>query len=98
MWLMLYGYTYNTKVLIPRAKNSRDFLLKKRSDICAVKQVYTLWNNTSDSKKEEVLELLKHGNIDYIAFISSSTIKNFVDIIAIENIDKINWKLYRYIQ
>jgi len=78
------------KVLIPRAKNSRDFLVKKISDICEVKEVHTYETILDDSKKEEVLELLKHGEIDYITFTSSSTIKNFVDIIGIKNIDKIN--------
>lgn len=90
MWLMLYGYTYNTKVLIPRAKNLEIFYLKREVIYVKLKKFIHYETILDDSEKEEVLELLKHGYIEYITFISSSTIKNFVDIIGIENIDKIN--------
>ena len=78
------------KVLIPRAKNARDFLVDKISKICEVKEVHTYETVIDDSKKDEVLEMLNSGEADYITFASSSTVINFVDIIGKENIDKIN--------
>ena len=78
------------KVLIPRAKNARDFLVDKISEICEVKEVHTYQTVIDDSKKDEVLDILNSGEADYITFASSSTVTNFVDIIGKENIDKLN--------
>ena len=78
------------KVLIPRAKNARDFLVNKISEICYVKEVHTYETVLDDSKKEEVLEVLNSEEANYITFASSSTVTNFVEIIGQENIDKLN--------
>ena len=78
------------KVLIPRAKNARDFLVDKISEICEVKEVHIYQTVIDDSKKDEVLDILNSEEADYITFASSSTVTNFVDIIGKENIDKIN--------
>ena len=78
------------KVLIPRAKNARDFLVDKISEICEVKEVHIYETVLDDSKKDEVLDILNSGEADYITFASSSTVTNFVDIIGKENIDKLN--------
>ncbi len=78
------------KVLIPRAKNARDFLVNKISEICGVKEVHTYETVLDDSKKEEVLEVLNSEEANYITFASSSTVTNFVEIIGQENIDKLN--------
>ena len=78
------------KVLIPRAKNARDFLVNKINEICAVKEVHIYETVLDDSKKDEVLDILNSGEVDYITFASSSTVTNFVDIIGKENIDKLN--------
>lgn len=78
------------KVLMPRAKNARDYLVDKIGDICEIKEVYTYETVVDPTRKDEVLELLNQDNADYITFASSSTVKNFVEIIGEENIDKLN--------
>ncbi|WP_195941059.1 uroporphyrinogen-III C-methyltransferase [Romboutsia sp. 1001713B170131_170501_G6] len=78
------------KVLIPRAKNARDYLVDKIGEICEVKEVHTYETVVDSTRKDEVLELLNQNNADYITFASSSTVKNFVEIIGEENIDKLN--------
>lgn len=77
------------KVLIPRAKNARDYLVDKIGEICEVKEVHTYETVVDPTRKDEVLELLNRNNADYITFASSSTVKNFVEIIGEENIEKL---------
>lgn len=79
----------NDKVLMPRAKNARDFLVNKISEICEVKEVHTYETVVDTSKQEEVLDVLNQDDIDYITFASSSTVSNFVEIIGNENIHKL---------
>lgn len=77
------------KVLMPRAKNARDFLVDKISEICEIKEVHTYETVVDLTKKEEALNILEKEEVGYITFASSSTVKNFVEIIGNENIDKI---------
>lgn len=77
------------KVLMPRAKNARDFLVNKISEICEVKEVHTYETVVDASKQEEVLDILNQGDINYITFASSSTVSNFVEIIGNENLHKL---------
>ena len=77
------------KILMPRAKNARDYLVDKLSEICKVKEVHTYETVIDDTKKEEVLKLLNEGNIEYITFASSSTVTNFVELIGKKNINKL---------
>lgn len=77
------------KVLMPRAKNARDFLANKINEVCEVKEVHTYETIVDDSKREEVLDILNQGHIDYITFASSSTVSNFVEIIGNENLHKL---------
>lgn len=79
----------NDKVLMPRAKNARDFLVNKISEICEVKEVHTYETVVDTSKQEEVLDVLSQGDINYITFASSSTVSNFVEIIGDENLYKL---------
>jgi len=78
------------KVLIPRAKNARDFLVDKISEICHVREVHTYETVLDDSKRDEVLEILNSGEVNYITFSSSSTVTNFIRIIGNDNIYKLN--------
>ena len=78
------------KVLIPRGKNARDFLVDKISDICKITEVHTYETVLDDSKKDEIFKILNSGQVDYITFTSSSTVTNFVDLIGKDNIDKLN--------
>ena len=78
------------KVLIPRAKNARDFLVNKISKICSVKEVHIYQTVLNNINKEEILKELNSLEEKYITFTSSSTVTNFVDIIGMDNIDKLN--------
>lgn len=78
------------KILIPRAKNARDYLIDKLSEICTVKEVHTYESIIDTSKKDEILDILDNEQLDYITFASSSTVRNFVEIIGKDNLDKIN--------
>lgn len=82
--------TKEDKVLIPRAKNARDYLVDKIKGICEVKEVHTYESVIDTDMKDEVLELLEEENIDYITFASSSTVNNFIRIIGEENLDKLS--------
>ncbi|SCI43390.1 MULTISPECIES: uroporphyrinogen-III C-methyltransferase [unclassified Romboutsia] len=78
------------KILIPRAKNARDYLIDKLSEICTVKEIHTYESVIDTSKKEEILDILENEQLDYITFASSSTVRNFVEIIGKDNLDKIS--------
>ena len=78
------------KVLMPRAKNARDLLVDKIGEICEIKEVHTYETVVDETRKEEVLNILENGNVNYITFTSSSTVKNFVEIIGIENLSKLD--------
>lgn len=80
----------NDEILIPRAKNARDYLVDKLKKKCSVTEIHTYETVIDDSKKEEILEILEEENIDYITFASSSTASNFVKIINESNIHKLN--------
>lgn len=78
------------KILIPRAKNAREFLVKKLNEISNVTEVVTYESVMDDSKKEEAINVLEEGNLDYITFASSSTVTNFINLIGEENKDKLS--------
>lgn len=82
----------NDKILIPRAKNSRDFLVNKLSDKCYIKEVITYESVICNDKKNIALQVIKDEKADYITFASSSTVKNFITLIGEENIKKLNNK------
>lgn len=82
--------TSEDKILIPRAKNARDYLVDKLSEICSVSEVHTYETVIDNEMKEEILELLENESIDYITFASSSSASNFVEIIGKENVDKLD--------
>ena len=82
--------TKEDKILIPRAKNARDYLVDKLSEICTVKEIHTYESVIDTSRKENILDILDNENLDYITFASSSSVRNFVEIIGQENLEKIN--------
>ena len=82
--------TKDDKILIPRAKNARKFLVEKLNEISNVTEVITYESVMDDSKKEEAIKALEEGNLDYITFASSSTVTNFIKLIGEENIDKLS--------
>ena len=82
--------TKDDKILIPRAKNARKFLVEKLNEISNVTEVITYESVMDDSKKEEAIKVLEEGNLDYITFASSSTVTNFINLIGEENKDKLS--------
>ena len=78
------------KVLIPRTKNARDFLVNKISKICSIKEVHIYETVLNNIKKDEILKGLNSLEEKYITFTSSSTVTNFVDIIGMDNIEELN--------
>lgn len=82
----------NDKILIPRAKKARDFLINKLSEKCYIKEVITYESVIDNDKKDLVLEVIEDEEVDYITFASSSTVKNFVTLIGEENLKKLENK------
>ena len=82
----------NDKILIPRAKNARDFLISKLSEKCYVKEVITYESVIDNNKKNRALEVIEDESVDYITFASSSTVKNFITLIGKENLKKLENK------
>ena len=78
------------KILIPRAKNAREFIVEKLREKCEVKEVITYESVIDLTHKEEAIRVLEEGVIDYITFASSSSVKNFIALIGEENIEKLN--------
>lgn len=72
------------KILIPRAKESRSFLVDKLSKLCKVQElkIYETILGEGIESKEEIRRLLEKREIDYITFTSSSTVKNLVKIVG----------------
>lgn len=80
----------NDKILIPRAKNARNFIIDKLSEKCLVKEVITYESVIDYSERDKAIEAIENEDIDYITFASSSTVKNFIELIGKDNIEKLN--------
>ena len=72
------------KILLPRAKETRDFLVEELSKLAEVKEIkiYETILGEGTKKVEEVKSLLEKKEINYITFTSSSTVKNLVKILG----------------
>ena len=62
----------------------------KKNEISNVTEVITYESVMDDSKKDEAIKALEEGNLDYITFASSSTVKNFINLIGEENKSKLS--------
>ncbi len=80
----------NSRVLIPRSKNARIYVVEELSKICPVDEVQTYETVREDHATVNPLEMLEAQKIDYITFTSSTTVQFFVDKIGAEHIDAIN--------
>ncbi len=70
------------KFLLPRAKVAREILPKKIKELGGEIDVVTVYETKMpQTKKDEIIEMLKNNEIDYITFTSSSTVKNFIEMI-----------------
>jgi uroporphyrinogen III methyltransferase/synthase len=78
------------KFLLPRAKVAREILPEKIKELGGEIDVVTVYKTVlPDTNKEEVINYLKNGNIHYITFTSSSTVKNFFEMFKNEPVK--NW-------
>lgn len=84
--LLKENLTKEDKVLIPRAKEARELLVDGLKEICFVDEVKIYETLKEDSNKEDIFDILKKDNELFITFTSSSTVKNFVEIIGKENL------------
>ena len=78
------------KILLPRAKESRDFLVEELGKLAQIKEIkiYETIIGEGLEKVEEVKSLINKKEIDYITFTSSSTVKNLVKILGSADILK----------
>lgn len=77
----------NDNILIPNAKEARTYLEDNLRKMCNVEVIKTYENVVGDSKKENIIDQLKNKEIDYITFTSSSTVRNLIKIIGVDNIE-----------
>lgn len=76
-------------VLIPRAEEAREILPEQLEGFGAVVDIIPVYRTVSSEKsRAELKEILK--TIDTITFASSSTVKNFVDMLGEENLNLLN--------
>lgn len=69
------------KILFPKAEITRDVIPNELRKIgIAVDELVVYKTISEDKMPQDVLEMLKAGNIDYITFTSSSTAKNFAKL------------------
>jgi uroporphyrinogen III methyltransferase/synthase len=71
------------KILLARAKKARDVLPRELENLGARVDVVTAYQTIQPKvESSEFLALLKEGRIDAIAFTSSSTVSNFMEIFS----------------
>jgi len=88
------GDVNGKKILIPRAEKAREILPKVLEENGATVDVATAYKTIRpDSKKDEVLEAVKNGEIDFVTFTSSSTVVNFKEMFSDEEFEMIREKV-----
>ena len=66
------------RILIPRAREAREVLPEKLTEAGAAVTVLPVYETRpADQDPEEILDALRSGQIHYLTFTSSSTVKNF---------------------
>jgi len=75
-----------SKILLPIGSGSRTLLFDALSENHDVERVFIYDTVKSFSEKEVALEKLKAREVDCVTFTSSSTVKNFIEMIGSENI------------
>lgn len=80
----------NQKVLLVRSNLARDFLCQKLKEMGAfVTDLIIYKTEKSNVKTDNIVELLKNNKVDYLTFTSSSTVRNFVEILNGYNLKKL---------
>lgn len=82
--------TEKDKVLVPRAKNARPYLVRELSKICDVDEVKTYNTIKGINKAEKLIKFLKDKKDFYLTFTSPSTFNNFVEILGDDSSDILN--------
>lgn len=78
------------KILIPRAKVAREILPDKLREFGAQVDVVTAYQTIIDgSYADKIREMLEKEEIDIVTFTSSSTVKNFVEILKDVDLKKV---------
>jgi uroporphyrinogen III methyltransferase / synthase len=68
------------RVLLPRAKEAREFLPDRLREMGATVDVVPAYENVRDAgAADSIREQLQNGDLDAVTFTSSSTVKNFVE-------------------
>jgi uroporphyrinogen III methyltransferase/synthase len=80
----------DSRVLIPRSKNARIYVVEELSKICPVDEVQSYETIREDHATVDPLAMLENNEIDYITFTSSTTVEFFVEKIGAAHIDAIN--------
>ncbi|MFZ5969798.1 MAG: uroporphyrinogen-III C-methyltransferase [Bacillota bacterium] len=76
------------KVLLPRADIARELLIDELIKMGAqVDNVHVYRTVVPEQDRERLTTLLKEGNLDMITFTSSSTVRNFIQILGGENVE-----------
>lgn len=80
----------DSRVLIPRSKNARIYVVEELSKICPVDEIQSYETIREDHATVDPLTMLENNEIDYITFTSSTTVEFFVEKIGAAHIDVIN--------
>ncbi|MDO9493534.1 hydroxymethylbilane synthase [Acetobacterium sp.] len=80
----------DSRVLIPRSKNARIYVVEELSKICPVDEIQSYETIREDHATVDPLEMLNNKEIDYITFTSSTTVQFFIEKIGAAHIDAIN--------
>ncbi len=76
------GVGEGTKVLFPRAAAAREVLPDTLRERGAEVDVVTVYRTVMGQGEASVIERLTNGDVDVVTFTSSSTVKNFFDLLA----------------
>ena len=77
------------KVLLPRAKEARDVLPRALREAGAEVDVIAAYENVpSEENRDKVMEALEEGRLDCVTFGSSSTVRNFLASIPLDELKK----------
>lgn len=78
------------RILIPRAREARDVLPERLRDLGAAVDVVVAYQTVASAvTPEEARALFSQGQVHAITFTSSSTVKNFVEIVGRANLDEL---------
>jgi uroporphyrinogen III methyltransferase/synthase len=78
------------RALLPRAREARELLPDRLREMGAAVDVVTAYVTERDaSSSEEIRQRLLDGDIHFVTFTSSSTVRNFVEAVGAENLEAI---------